>query len=490
MILTKNINTTIDKNIYGDIFMKSYTITEDILFKNFLRSKPNLTEASIIHYKASLIKFYKAINEDSETIITLEDVISNCINQQDKVIEKTTSKTTDESGNTIIEKTITQFDVNRPESYINIYINAFVTYCNKTGIKTNSMNNYLTQILAVLMFYNVKLPNIEKFSRETSKWNLLTPEDFKFIISDSTLSHAKLIKHLESTGMRLGDALRKTLGDYMEATSEYHNYTDVNEFIENAPQDMIATWVFYPEKTKKFRIPCVTFSDPETNNLILQDLRKIKNEYLPRLNKEKGLNLKLTKDDALFASRKDNYKGHLAPRSVSDMFYKKNKKLRNHHISMIDEKIEKGELSIEDRDNEISKIPKFHAHGCRKYFISTISKNCGDLRLCALMEGHTSPVSTDSSYVKHDIKDVKEAYMSAIEDLSLENAEAKVYTSEIRKEMEAKLVELENKNRVLESENENLKEQHVKTEDRLDNLERLILGDVSDKKLSEIHKSL
>lgn len=425
-----------------------YTITEDILFKNFLRSKPNITPATKIHYTSALIKFYKAIQEPLETII------SNCKNQQDKVIETTTSQTTDENGNTIIEKTITEFDVNRPEAYINIYINTFINYCKETGIKNNSINGYLTQISAVLIFYGVKLPNIEKFKRQTPTWNLLQKEDFKFIMSDSILSHAGLIKHLESTGMRLRDALSITLGEYMIATSEYHNYTDVNDFIDNAPQDMIATWEFIPEKTKKFNIPCITFSDQETNNLILQNLRKIKDEYLPRLNKERGLNLRLTKDDALFSSRKANYKGHLAPRSVSDMFYKKNKKLKEHHIKLIKEAIEKGELAPEDFEKEVNKIPKFHAHGCRKYFISTISKNCGDLRLCALMEGHTTPLATDAAYVKHDLQDVKEAYMVAIPDLSLENTETKVYTSDVRREMESKMEALQRENEELKQQNE------------------------------------
>ena len=440
--------------------MTNYNITEDILFTNFLRSKPNLTRPSKIHYASSLTKFYKSNNQELGTII------ANCKSQQSTVIEKTTSKKVDDDGNTIIEKTVSEFDVNSPESYINIYINTFLTYCDETNIKTNSKYGYLTQILAVLSFYGVKLPDFEKSKRQTPQWNLLTLDDFKFIMSDSILSHASLIKHLESTGMRLSDALSMTLGEYMEATREYHTYTDVDEFIDNAPQDMIATWDFIPEKTKKYNIPCVTFSDPETNNLILQNLRKIKNEYLPRLNKEKGLNLHLTKDDALFSSRKAYYKGPLSPRSVSDMFYKKNKKLRKHHITLIEEAIEKGDLAAEDKDKEIEKIPKFHAHGCRKYFISTISKNCGDLRLCALMEGHTTPLATDSAYVKHDISDVKEAYLSAVEDLSLENAEAKVYTSEIRRQMEEKISSLESE----------LKEKEDKAnimEDRLSNLEKI-----------------
>ena len=59
------------------------------------------------------------------------------------------------------------------------------------------------------------------------------------------------------------------------------------------------------------------------------------------------------------------------------------------------------------------------------------------------MEGHKSPVYTDSSYVKFDVQDVKEAYLAAIPDLSLENTETKVYTSETRREMENKINELE-----------------------------------------------
>ena len=119
---------------------------------------------------------------------------------------------------------------------------------------------------------------------------------------------------------------------------------------------------------------------------------------------------------------------------------------------MIDEKIKNGELAAEDRDAAISKIPKFHAHACRKFFQSTIAMNCGNLRICALMEGHSTPLRTDGSYIKIDVNEVKEVYMSAIDDLSLENTEVKVYTSEIRKEMEAKMRVLEEKNQKLEAE--------------------------------------
>lgn len=447
--------------------MKDYPITEDILFTNFLRSKPNISEATKTHYRSALIKFYKATHEP------LNVVINNCKSQQDRITEKIISKGTDEQGNQIIEKQLISFDVNSPESYINIYINTFIQYCKETNIKTNSINNYLTQILAILSFYGIKLPVLEKFDRQASKWTLLSKEDFKFIINDCSLMYKGLIKFLMSTGMRISDALSLTIGDFMEATSGSHNYVNVEDFIDNAPADMIGYYRFNPSKTKRFNIECQTFNDPETSNLILQNLRKLKDEYYPMKNKEKGLDLKPSKDDALFGSQKAYFKGKLTQDSVSDTFYKKNKKLRNHHINLIDERIKNKTLSIEDREKEISKIPKFHAHSCRKFFSSMIAKNCGNLRICAILEGHTSPIKTDSSYIEIDVEEIKEAYLSALPDLSLENTETKVYTSEIRREMESKINSLQKELDEKEKQVNNIEKRLSGVDDILARLDKL-----------------
>ena len=238
----------------------------------------------------------------------------------------------------------------------------------------------------------------------------------------------------------------------MDGTRDYHNFTNVDDFIDHAPSGMICTFEFYPHKTKRFELPCITCIDPETTDLILQNLRRIKNEYLPRINKKYGLNLNLSKEDALFGNQREYFKGPISTHSLSDVFNKKNKKLREHRINQIKEKIEKGEIAEEDFEKEVEKIPKFHAHGLRKFFHTVIAKNCGNLRICAIMEGHTAPLRTDNSYVKIDAKEIKEVYMSAIEDLSLENTEVKIYTSEIRREMEEKINSLENMNAGLQSE--------------------------------------
>lgn len=428
------------------ITIMNYNILEDIYFNNFISTKANLTQRSITNYEKVLNKFCIATNT------TLETIVNECKQQQDRVIETIVSHGTDDQGNQIIEKRITHFDVNSPDSKVKQYLDTHIQYCREQGNSNGTIKSNLVLINAFLKYYHIQLPELETLADDRQKWYLLTKEDFKYIINDSTLSHASLIKFLMSCGMRITDALSLTIGDFMEATREYHNFTDVNDFIDNAPDDMIGTWHFHPHKTIKFKIPCLTFNDPESSNYILQNLRKIKNQYIPYAKKKYDVDKAMSKSDALFGSQFSNFREPLKPGPTGSQFWLKNQKLREYRIHQIKEKIKNGELSVEDYDKEVAKIPKFHAHACRKYFESTIAKNCGNLRICTLMEGHVSPVSTDSSYIKQDIFDVKEHYMAAIDDFSLEKTEVKVYTSEVRKEMEAKMRELEEKNKQLEAE--------------------------------------
>lgn len=412
----------------------NYNILEDIYFTNFLNSKPKLTPPSIKGYRQALTKFCKA-NEKP-----LSEIINDCKSQQDVVIEKTIFQENDADGNQIIKKQLIKFDVNAPDSKVKLFLNRHIEYCLEKGNSNVTINNNMTQIKAFLKFYDIILPKMETLDDDSRNWYLLTKEDFKYIINESTIGHASLIKFLMSAGMRAKDVTSLTIGDFMEATKDYHNFTDVDDFINNAPDGMIGTWNFHPHKTQKFKIQCVTFNDPESSNLILQNLRKIKNH----------VDRDMSKNDALFGSQMGDYKKSITPGSIAVEFLKKNQKLHDWRVLKIKERIQNGELSNEDYDKEVSKIPRFHAHGCRKFFETTIARNCGNLRICTLMEGHVSPVATDSSYIKQNVSDVKEYYMAALDDFSLEKTEVKVYTSEIRKEMEAKIRSLETKNEELE----------------------------------------
>ena len=446
--------------------MENYTLTDDLLYKNFIKSKPRISEATKKAYYYVFTKFCNANNN------TLQGIIETCKEQQNRVIEKIISHGTDEEGNQIIEKRITKFDVNKPDVYINICLDNFINYCRNKGNRNISINSNLEVIGILMKFYDIEMPEINKLPDDSVPWNPLTKEDIKFIMADSTLTHETLIGTLKSSGIRLRDAVDMTINDFMKGTKEYHDYVNVEEFIDNAPQDMICTLKFLPNKTKRFNLECITFIDPETCNKILQNLRRIKNEYLPKVNKQYDLNLKLSKDDALFGNQRHYFKGHNTQHNISDLFNKKNKKLREHRISLIEQQIKEGLLSEEDYEEELAKIPKFHAHGLRKFFISTIAKNCGNLRICAILEGHTPPIKTDQSYVDIDVQEIKEAYMVAIPDLSLENTEVKVYTSEIRREMEQKISSLEEEVKIKEAETKDMKDRLSNIEKRLSDMDK------------------
>lgn len=445
----------------------SNVVTEDVYYTNFIKSKTNITDLTKLNYQRALKKFVLATNTP------LEKIVTECKNQQDRVIEKIINHGTDEEGNQIIEKRIITFDVNSPDSLIKQYLDKFINSAREKGNSNTTIGQNLMLITSFLKYYKITLPDMEKLKKDPKKWYLLEKEDFKYILNDSPLIHASLIKFLQSSGMRISDALSLSIGDFMEATRDYHNFIDVNEFIDNAPADMVGTWYFHPQKTMKFQVPCLTFNDPETSNLILQHLRKIKNEYIPYAKKKYDYDKVISKNDALFGSQKSKYIEPLHPNPTGTQFWVKNKKLREWRILKIKEAIKNGEIAPEDYDKEVAKIPRFHAHACRKYFETTIAKNCGNLRICTLMEGHVSPIATDSSYIKQDIENVKEYYMAAIDDFSLEKTKVKVYTSEVRKEMEEKINMLEKQVQEKDAEVNEMKATLSKVDDVLARLDKL-----------------
>ena len=65
-----------------------------------------------------------------------------------------------------------------------------------------------------------------------------------YILEDFSLVHTALGNFLTSTGMKIGDVASLTIGDFMKATFEYHDFINVEDFIDNAPKDMIGKWVF------------------------------------------------------------------------------------------------------------------------------------------------------------------------------------------------------------------------------------------------------
>lgn len=373
---------------------------EDIYVKDYCKEKSDLSEETITKYKVVLKQFSHANNE------SIEYIVKNCLEDQESLI---------------VNGKLVESSPNSPSSCVKKYLNNFEEYCLEKGNTQATVNDKIKNIRTFLKYYDVKLPNLSKKRDDRKKWYPLSKEDLKFIIGISENYDKAILTFMLSTGFRRLDVINFTISDFMEATKEYHSFVDVDEFIDNAPDDMIGYWDFIPHKTLRTQIPCKTFNSRESSNLILQHLRRVKNEYIPRKNKKDGLNLKLEKSDALFGSREKYYKGHLSKSGMSEKIKSKYPRFKEWKIKQIDEQIKEGKIAKEDRDKEIGKITNLSCHDFRRYFINTIDtySKLDSRRAKLMMEGHKSTIPTDSSYISKEKEELKEGYENALPYLTI-----------------------------------------------------------------------
>ena len=442
---------------------KEYDVRNDEYYQLFI-SDSLRNETTAEKYFDILTKFCEATNK------TLGEIIADCTDEQNIVTKEKLPP--DENGNERIREI--RFDVNNKDSKINKYLNQFVDYCRQRNNKNVTINGQRSLIIAFLREFGVLIPKIKKLEDDSDDWYLLTKEDYNYLLQDMSLVHISLANFLTSTGMRIGDALSLSISDFMKATEEYHDFVDVEDFIDNAPEDMIGQWVFEPHKTERHGVKCITFNSTHSSNLILQYLRHIKNQYLPNKNNKRNddSKLKISKKWALFGSRREEYVNPMKPTSVATQWGEKNKKFHLWKENQIKQQIADGKISEEDFTDELLKIPRFHPHTCRKYFISTVAKNCGDIRVCALLEGHSDGLPNDKSYVKKKVNEIKEIYINNIHDaLSLDNVETKIISDKETERLNAEIESLKAENAKIREEKDqeisNLEQKHQKEIDDL-----------------------
>lgn len=391
--------------------LDNYNIRDDYYVERYFEEK-ELSEFTQETYEKDLIKFCKSVKRP------LKDIIDDCKSQQGIETEEILDST-NKDGKTIIQRRVIKFDVDGSDSLILQYFKQFEKYCKSRGNKNTTINSGLDTIRAVLSHFKVKLPNFPNLSDDSANWEVLSKEDLQFVLADSSLMHKSLILFMVSTGFRIYDCLDLTIGEYMDATSDFHDFVEVDDFIDNAPDDMRGYWDFEPHKTRNKHTLCKTFNSEESNKFILQNLRRLKNEYMPRKSKRIKKKLKLTKSDSLFGSKRGCYKKSPTIQSISTMFGRKNKELYVWHINKINQNIKEGKISAEDYDKYVDLIPKFHPHACRKYFCTMIERHTSNERRYRLMEGHAPKNKLDKSYINISKEEIKEVYDDAVVDLSV-----------------------------------------------------------------------
>ena len=400
-------------------------LLNDPEYQNFMMLKPSLAEESVNAYTTPLIHFMRFTNEPLyKTVHELRSM------QNDRI-----------ENNVII-----RFNPN--QSKINMLQYEYIDFLRSVGCRDSTINYYIRVLRIFLNTLGIILPKAPKLNAERNGWYLLSKEDLKYVLDVSNVYYKALINFAAVTGLRVNDIASLSVRDFMVATEEYHDCTEVEDFLNSAPKGMIGFWELVPHKTRRLNIECKVCNTPESSDAILLALNE-RVKYFEKKNRKDGLDLKLTKNDALFPNRNSKYKTFSKPQNLTCGLYRYKHKLNAERERVLKHRYEHGEISKETYEESISIIPNFHAHALRKFFISTLAKNRVDARISALMEGHKPPIATDGHYVDNDFlkEAVKEEYMRCIPDLSFENVEVRFLTSEERKSLEEQIAELTEENR-------------------------------------------
>ena len=418
------------------MIMKREDILKDKSYQKYVKKK-NITQTTLDTYVFSLVQFCNANNK------TFDEIVQEVLDEQYPFI--------DEDGRI--------HEYNPEYGKIDNYLYNTAMYLKNKGNSNHSTYAHLARIRSVLSSLNIKLPNILELEKDTKDWYVLSKEDIKFVLGICALHHQALITFMAHTGIRIGDVRNLNIEDFMKATYKYHECSEIDDFLEKAPKDMIGYWQFIPQKTKKHNIECKVYNTAESSNLILNSLHR-RQSSIEKINQKKGTNYKLEKSDSLFSSRNKNFKGKINESTVTTLFIRRNTELHKHKKRLLMQELSEGKISEETFNAELKEIPVFHAHGLRKFFITTLARKRVDLRASAFLEGHTPFMQHDRSYVDSDnLEDlIFEEYQRIIPALSFEKDEEDFELGKRNHELQIENTQLKQQAEQLENEKNKLKD--------------------------------
>jgi len=425
---------------------KTYKVDEDLEVIRIIDTD-ELSPYSVTTYYSVIKQFTKCIGKSySDIVCEIKEL------QRDKIV-----------GNNIIR-------YNPNDSLVNEYINRYMNYLVEIGNKKSSINLKTKQLLSLLKKSNIELPKINfKNEAKQSKVQLITTDDIRFVLRNSTVHHQALITFMSSTGVRRHDVINTfKIEDFIEACSDYTNAVFLDDFLEEAQQNMIPYFEFLPNKTKKTGLPCKVCCSAESSNLILRSL-KARQKSIERHNKIYGTNLILDEECPLFSSKKKSYIGKLENNSVSGLFFHKNKLLKTHKEQELDNLLKNHKISKKEWRVRKENIPRFHPHSLRHRFISTIRAYTTNRDISLLMEGHASSINTDKFYVGEseelfNKETIKETYLQVMPYLTFfQNIDPVSYQKEKEEnnKLQNKINDLEKKINDFEEMKEYLREHSV-----------------------------
>ena len=348
-----------------------------------------LSEATIINYTSVMMNFLKCND------ITFNELIKTIGNLQDDIIE---------------DNRIIRYDPNY--SLIKQYYDNFINMGRNKNKKESTIKSNIRIINSILKQKGIKTPNIKFTIKNTQKKTpVLTSNDIKYIINNHCNIHQKaIITFMASTGIRRFDTLDFKINDYLEATYNYHETLDLDEFMETYHNNMVGYWEFTPHKTIKSGLVCKTCNSGESSNYIIESL-KARLIAIEKYNKLHDTDIKLTVDDALFSNKNQHYIGHITENGLSNVIGEKNRIFKKYKIRTIKEDLKNKKITMPEYKKLKDNIPIFKLHNLRHYFISTLRRHGINRDVSLIMEAHTSDIATDKYYIGESEELFNEEYI-------------------------------------------------------------------------------
>ncbi|MBE6494577.1 MAG: hypothetical protein E7Z84_08260 [Methanosphaera stadtmanae] len=319
--------------------------------------------------------------------------------------------------------------------------------------KSKTAKLYLTLIISIFRHFEFVIPKLPRFSEDIEVIPIL-PEDIpdREMLQKCLEIAPKIVETFalftSSSGMSRRDALNLKVKDYLEATKEYHHSNNVQEAIKEMNWSNVDIVPCFRDLTRqKTGLPYYTFCSPEAakslNNYLLS--RRV---LIYAGDGEVIGSRDVTPEDDLF---------DVSYQWIGDLFDEVNQKLG---------------LGKAGRYN------RFTIHMMRRYHATQLHAAGMSEDKINLLQGRTPKSVIHESYIRVKAEDLKEEYIQAL---------PYIVVTEIDK-VRTKLDVVTEKKEVLENENIVLKNELSDIKSRQDNLEKLILENISEERLGKLNK--
>jgi integrase len=270
------------------------------------------------------------------------------------------------------------------------------------NLEPSTIKTIMSHVKSFYRTYEVELPQIKNPTVPITEniHDIPTIKHIKIATSTNNLKHKALILFMSSSGTGTSETLELTIKDFIIATEDYHNESNIYDVLNTLSKKRDIIPVFTLTR-HKINYKYYTFCSPEATEAIVNYLKSRKN-----INNDSKL-FDLTQVGLVKVFKRINDKYQWG--------WKKNRRF-------------------------------FHAHALRKFFATELTKTGIDHLIIEWMMGHSIPQTTASYYLA-DPNHLKKEYFRVVNKITVSKIEVydikSVEFLKIEKELESNKKEYE-----------------------------------------------